>query len=371
MLLDGAQHEFVWAMTAAMKREELPTLTGPISGNGQPRPRPTIRDVAALARVSVKTVSRVINREPGVSEELTARVSAAVAQLDYRHNLTASSLRRADGKSASIGVVLEYIANPFDSMLHRAIEEFALTRGVLVLGASLEEDEARERELIAALASRRVDGLVIMPASHDHSYLLNERRAGTPMVFVDRPPAFFDADTVLTDNLDGVRRGIGHLVAQGHRVIGYLGDLQTITTAALRQQGYREELAAHGIAVDERLIRLNVRGIERAEAATTELLSHRPAPTALFAGQNLITTGAYRALRHMGLHHRVALVGFDDIPLADLLEPGITVMAQDPAAMGRAAAELLFRRIDGDRSPSVHEVIPTRLVTRGSGEIPP
>jgi len=346
-------------------------MTGPIAGDGQPRSRPTIRDVAALARVSVKTVSRVINREPGVSDELTARVSAAVAQLDYRHNLTASSLRRADGKSASIGVVLEYIANPFDSMLHRAIEEFALTREILILTKNLKKNKTQKHKLIATLASRRVDGLVIMPASHDHSYLLNERRAGTPMVFVDRPPAFFDADTVLTDNVDGVRRGIRHLIARDHRVIGYLGDLQTITTAALRQQGYREELAAHGIAVDERLVRLNVRGIERAEAATIDLLSHRPAPTALFAAQNLLTTGACRALRRMGLHHKVALVGFDDIPLADLLEPGITVMAQDPAAMGRAAAELLFRRIDGDPSASVHEVIPTRLITRGSGEIRP
>jgi LacI family transcriptional regulator, galactose operon repressor len=345
-------------------------LTGAPAGP-PPRSRATIRDVAALAGVSLKTVSRVINREPGVSAPMAARVVEAIERLEYRHNLTASSLRRADGKSASIGVVLEFIANPFDATLHRAVEEFALTRGVLVLAGSLEEDADRERELIAALASRRVDGLIIMPASHDHSYLMNERRAGTPIVFVDRPPAFFDTDTVLTDNLDGVRRGVRHLISHGHHAIGYLGDLQTITTAELRQQGYRDELAAHGIAVDERLIRLNVRGIERAEAAAGELLSLRPQPTALFAGQNLLTTGAYRALRRMGLHHTIALLGFDDIPLADLLEPGISVMAQDAAALGRAAAELLFRRIDGDRSPSIHQVIPTRLITRGSGEIRP
>ena len=328
-----------------------------------------MRDVAALARVSVTTVSRVINGEPGVSARLAVRVSAAIEQLNYRHNLTASSLRRADGRSATIGLVLEYIVDPFDSLLHRAIEEFALTRGVLVLGGSVGEDEVRERELIAALASRRVDGLVIMPAGHDHSYLMNEQSAGTPMVFLDRPPAFLDADTVLTDNLEGVRRGVRHLTSAGHRRIGYIGDLQTITTAKLRYQGYRAELDAQGIAADERFIRTDVRGIERAEEAAIDLLRREPAPTALFAGQNLLTTGAYRALRRLNLHHKVALVGFDDIPLADLLEPGITVMAQDPTAMGRAAAHLLFRRIDGDRSPSVHEVIPTRLIARGSGEI--
>ena len=349
----------------------MQTFTNADKGGEGLRPRPTMRDVAALARVSVTTVSRVINDEPGVTAQLAVRVRAAIDQLNYRHNLKASSLRRADGRSATIGVVLEYIADPFDSLLHRAIEEYALTRRVLVLAGSLEEDEARERELIAALAARRVDGLVIMPAGHDQSYLLNERRSGTPMVFVDRPPAFFDADDVLTDNLDGVRRGVRHLIAQGHRRIGYLGDLQTITTAALRHQGYREELTAHGIVIDDRLVRTDVRGGDRAEAATREIMAIAPAPTALFAGQGLLTTGVCRALRQLGLHHRVALVGFDDIPLADLLEPGITVMAQDPAAMGRAAAELLFRRMDGDRSPSVHHVIPTRLITRGSGEIRP
>ncbi len=330
-----------------------------------------MRDVARLARVSVTTVSRVINGEPGVSAPLSARVGAAIEQLNYRHNLTASSLRRADGRGGTIGVVLEYIADPFDALMHRAIEEYALTRGVLVLAGSLLEDEARERELIAALAARRVDGLVIMPAGHDQSYLLNERSSGTPMVFVDRPPAFFDADDVLTDNLDGVRRGVRHLLAQGHRRVAYLGDLQTISTAALRYQGYVEELAAQGIRPDDRLVRINVRGTERAESATLDLLSKQPAPTALFAGQGPLTTGAYRALRRLGLQHKVALVGFDDIPLADLLEPGITVMAQDPAKMGRAAAELLFRRMDGDRSASVHQVIPTHLITRGSGEIRP
>jgi LacI family transcriptional regulator len=313
----------------------------------------------------------VINAEPGVSPELAARVGAAIQRLDYRHNLWASSLRRTDGKSATIGLILEDIGNPFSATLHRAIEDVAVKRGVLVLAGSLEEDEARERELVSAFASRRVDGLVIMPASHDHSYLLNERKAGTPLVFVDRPPAFLDADTVLTDNLGGARLAIRHLVGHGHQRIACMVDLQSIMTAALRYQGYREELEAQQIALDPNLVRLDLRGIEQAEAATTELLARRPAPTAIFAAQNLLTIGACRALRRLGLHHRVALVGFDDILLADLLDPGITVIAQDPAAMGRTAAELLFRRLDGDAAPTVHQIIPTRLIERGSGEIKP
>jgi LacI family transcriptional regulator len=160
-------------------------------------------------------------------------------------------------------------------------------------------------------------------------------------------------------------------VEHGHQRIGYLGDLQSIMTAALRYQGYREELEAQQITLDRDLVRLDLRGIEQAAAAATELLALSPAATAIFAAQNLLTIGACRALRRLGLHHRVALVGFDDIELADLLDPGVTAMAQDPAAMGRTAAELLFRRLDGDMTPTVHQVIPTRLIERGSGEIRP
>lgn len=330
-----------------------------------------MREVAALAKVSLKTVSRVVNAEPGVSPALVRKVTHAAERLDYRHNLTASSLRRADGRSATIGVVLEDVSNPFSSALHRSIEDVAVARGVLVLAGSSDEDEGRERRLVRAFASRRVDGLIIQPASHDHSYLMTERKAGTAIVFVDRPPAFFDADTVVTDNAAGVRRGVHHLVVHGHHRIAYLGDLHTISTAAERFRGYKEELAAVHMPIDERLVRLDLRGIQKAEAATESLLKQKPRPTALFTGQNLITIGAFRALRRAGLHTKIALVGFDDILLADLLEPGITVIAQDTAAIGRTAAEVLFRRLDGDRSASRQHVVVTKMITRGSGEISP
>jgi LacI family transcriptional regulator len=330
-----------------------------------------MREVAALAKVSIKTVSRVVNGESGVSPRLTRQVLAASERLNYRHNLTASSLRRSDGRSATIGVVLEDVANPFSSALNRAIEDVAVQRGVLVLAGSSDEDEDRERKLVSAFASRRVDGLIIQPSSQDHSYLVTERNAGTAIVFVDRPPAFFDADTVLTDNAAGIRRGVRHLVEHGHRRIGYLGDLHKIATAEERHRGYLEELADQRIETDERLVRLDLRGIDKAEAAAIELLRMPNPPTALLTGQNLITIGAFKALRRLELHQRVALIGFDDILLADLLQPGITVIAQDPAAIGRTAAEMLFRRLDGDRSPSEHRVVVTRMISRGSGEIAP
>jgi LacI family transcriptional regulator len=332
-----------------------------------------MHDVAALARVSLKTVSRVINHEPGVSPELARRVQQAATQLDYRPNLAARSLRQAGGRTATIGLLLEDVGNPFSSGIHRAIEDAARARGVAVMASSLDEDPAREQELVRNFVSRRVDGLAIVPAAPDHSYLVNERRAGLAVVFVDRPPGYLDADTVLAANREGARDGVRHLVAQGHRRIAFLGDMRSISTARDRSAGYRDALREASIPIDERLIRSDLHSIDAARAAVEELLAMpaRAAPTALFASQNLVTVGALRALRALGLEQRVALVGFDDVMLGDLLQPGLTAVAQDPTAMGTAAAELLFRRMDGDSGVTRRVVIPTRLIERGSGEIPP
>jgi LacI family transcriptional regulator len=330
-----------------------------------------MHDVAALAKVSLKTVSRVVNQEPGVSPDLVLRVNQAAARLDYRPNLAASSLRRTGGRTATIGLLLEDVGNPFSSTVHRAIEDAARARGVAVLASSLDEDPDREQALIRAFVSRRVDGLAIVPAASDHSYLVNELRAGLALVFIDRAPSFLDADAVLASNREGSRDGVRHLIEHGHRRVAYLGDMRSISTAHERFLGYRDALRAASIPQEERLIRHGLRSIEAAESAVRELLSGPPgeAPTALFASQNLVTIGALRVLRQLRLQHRVAVVGFDEVMLGDLLEPGLTVVAQDPAAMGAAASELLFRRMDGDTGPTQIRVIPTRLIVRGSGEI--
>jgi len=347
-----------------MREEDLTTLA---RGDGAGVRAPTMRDVAALAGVSLKTVSRVVNQEPGVSPELASRVLDAVGLLGYRHNLTASSLRRADQKTATIGLLLEDISNPFSSGLHRAIEDVASARGTLVLASSSDEDPDRQRDLLHALVSRRVDGLIAVPASGNQSSLLSERRLGRPMVLVDRPAP--EADSVTVDNRAGATRALRHLVAGGHRRVAFLGDLRSLWTATERHAGYVEGLAAEGITLDPHLVVMDVRGVDTVERAVAGLLAAPEPPTALLTGQNLITIGAIHALQRLGLQHRVALVSFDDFPLADLLVPRVSVVAQDPTAIGRAAAELLFARLDGDRRPPRHVVVPTRLIARGSGEI--
>lgn len=330
-----------------------------------------MNDVAALAGVGLKTVSRVVNGQPNVTPALVERVSKAIAQLGYRPNLTASSLRRSDGRTATVGIMLENVANPFSAAVHRAVEDVARERGVTVLAGSLDEDPIRERQLAGALLARQVDGLIIVPASHDHSYLLEERRSGTPMVFIDRPAALLDADAVLVPNREGAAEGVRHLIEHGHRRIAFLGDLSAITTAQERHAGFLDALHASGLQVAPELVRRDLHDAGMAEAATLEVLSLTEPPTAIFSAQNLLTVGALRALRTLHAQRRVALVGFDDLPMADLLDPGLTVVAQDPSAIGSLAASILFRRMDGDSSPSHAHIVPTELISRGSGEIGP
>jgi LacI family transcriptional regulator len=328
-------------------------------------------DVAALAGVGLKTVSRVVNSEPGVSPQLEARVREAIAQLNYRRDANAATLRRLGGKTQTIGLVLEDVSNPFSSALHRAVEDTARERGVMVFAGSCDEDPDRERDLIGSLRERRVDGIIVVPASPDHTYLYEERRTGTALVFVDRPAAHLDADSVVSDNLGGGRMAVEHLLARGHQRIGFLGDLLSIATAVERLQGYRSALERARMTVDEELVRTDLRDPEAAARAVDAMLALAEPPTAFFTSQNLLTIGGLLALRRAGLQHRVALIGFDDIPLADMVEPAVSVVAQDPQALGRTAAELLFRRLDGDATAALHHVLPVTLIERGSGELPP
>jgi len=330
-----------------------------------------MRDVAALSGVSLKTVSRVINREPGVSPELTLRVTRAIEQLDFRPNLAASSLRRIDGRTASIGVILEDIANPYSAAVHRAVEDVARGHGLIVLAGSVDEDPDRERRLAAAFIARRVEGMVVVPTGEDQSYLAIEQRAGMSIVFVDRPPMHLDADVVVSDDRDGAAAGVRHLISAGHRRIAFLGDLTSIRTAQERFLGYTDALETAGLAVSQARAVHGLRSSELAMVATLDLLDETPPPTAIFASQNLITIGVLRALRARQLERRIALVGFDDVPLADLLVPGVTVVAQDPARIGQLAATTLFGRIAGDRGPAARHVVATTLIPRGSGEIAP
>jgi LacI family transcriptional regulator len=224
--------------------------------------------------------------------------------------------------------------------------------------------------VVRAFSARRVDGLIIVPAAHSQRYLLPDIQAGVATVFVDRPARGIDADTVLADNVDGARDGVAHLIGFGHRRIGFIGDTAEIFTATERLRGYTEALAGAGMAVDPGLVEMERPTDESVAAAVARMMADPAPPTAFFTGNSRITVMFLRAVRARGAA-MPALVAFDDFELADMLTPGITVVAQDAASMGRAAAELLFRRIGGDDGPPQRIHLRTRFIPRGSGEVRP
>lgn len=330
-----------------------------------------MRQVAALAGVGLKTVSRVINLEPNVSPETISRVRDAAAHLNYQPNLYAGNLRRSNKKTLTLGLIVGNVANPFAGALHRAVEDAASERCTAVFASSLDDDPLRERGIVDAFLRRRVDGLILTTVTTSQSYLLPEQEHGTPLVFIDRAPIGIDADTVVSDNANGAARATRHLLDHGHRRIAYLGDRHDIQTARERKRGFLEEMTRAAIPVAGVALVEDLHDEESTLRAVLELLDSSARPTAIFSSQNLVTLGAIRALRLRGLQHRVALVGFDDFTLADMIEPAITVISQNPGRIGALAAAKIFARLDGDTGPDETVLVPTELITRGSGEIRP
>jgi LacI family transcriptional regulator len=328
-----------------------------------------MRDVASTAGVSLKTVSRVVNREAGVKADTAARVEAAIARLGFARNDVARSLRH--GRANALGLVIEDVANPFYSAIARAVEDAAHARSHILITGSCEEDADRERALVLRLLRRSVDALLIVPAGGDHRYLLPEIGDGMPIVFLDRPPRGIEADTVLLDNVGGARAATEHLLEHGHERIAFVGDPPSLYTTRERLAGYHAALEDAGVEPRTELVATGSHDAASAERAVRDLLELRPKrrPTALLTANNRNTIGALRALRDAPAP--IGLVGFDDFELADMLPVPVTVVRHDPAEMGRIATGLAYARLDGEDALPQRRTIACEVVARGSGEVSP
>lgn len=336
----------------------------------QPR-RPTMRDVAERAGVSFKTVSRVVNREGRVSIDLVDRVERAIGVLGYRPDDRARRLRQGGSRTGAIGFVLVDVANPFFSSIFRGIEEVAREHVSLVLAGSSDGLQERENQLVEAFVARRVDGLIAATPGSGAGPLQTEIERGTPVVYIDLEPELLVVDLVRADHRGGALLATQHLQAHGHRDIAFFGDDHTVSSARLRRLGYREAMSRYWSEIDDARVVHGHHSSDVWRGIIRQYLSQPDPPTALFTAQNLITIGATQALHDLELHERIALVGFDDIELADAVRPGISVVPQDPLELGRRAAARLFARIDGLDGPPTRHVISNPVVARGSGEIPP
>lgn len=333
--------------------------------------RPTMRDVAALAGVGIKTVSRVVNNEPYVTPPMVDRVQQAIKSLHYEPSLAAGSLRRSGHRTQALGLLVGDVANPFSGSVHRAVEDAAGQRNFAVFTSSLDDDAERERMIVSEFLRRRVDGLIMTTAAPSQSYLHHEKERGTPLVFIDRPPNGIDADTIISDNVGGAVLATEHLIMAGHRRIAFLGDRQEIFTARERQRGFLQAMRQAGLTVQGWQVINGLSDATHAYRAVRMLLDKDESPTAILSGQNIITYGVLRALRDCGVQATTALIGFDDFPMAELLDPGITVIAQNPRGIGRIAVERVFAGLDGIWTRAITTVVPTTLIARGSGELRP
>lgn len=355
----GGRRDSPTVMTVPLSRRGGGARTAPKRGDGR---RPTVHDVARAAGVSIKTVSRVVNNEPTVRPDYVERVLDAVSTLGFRRNDVARNLR-AGANTATIGLVIEDLGNPFYSLIARQIEQIARTHGSLLLTSSSEEDPAREQDLVLKLCQRRVDGLIVVPTNTDHSFCLTELNMGTPMVFLDRRPPGLSADSVVIDNYGGAKAGTELLLTHGHHRVAIIGHSGEISTMRERVGGVRAAMEQGGLAVDESLIRLGPLVPAQAAAAAAHLLDTPNPPTGFFCCNNRMTIGVIDELWRRGL--AAGVVGFDDVEFADFFPQPVNLITYDIEQLARRAAELLFRRIQGHRGRFQEIVVPTHIVTRG------
>lgn len=329
---------------------------------------PTSHDVAKKAGVSIATVSRVLNDSPLVTESARRQVLRAVKELNYQPNRAAQRLRA--GRSHVIGLIISDIQNPFFTSVVRGIEDLAYQHGYSLILCNSDEDIQKEQLYIEILSSERVAGVIIVPTGINCcAPLLNLRM---PVVVMDRVLAGFDTDTVVVENVAGAFAATKYLIELGHQRIGLVGAPPGISVGIERQLGYEKALGDSGIATDEALIRAGNFKETGGYQATRELLDLKPRPTALFVANNLMTLGALVAIRESGLKipEDISIIGFDDMPWANLLQPPLTAIAQPTYELGHHAAQLLLERLKDRTRPVTHERLATRLVVRGSTSAP-
>lgn len=304
-----------------------------------PVSHPTLSDVAAIAGVSIKTASRVLNDSTNVAPDTAEKVKKAAALVGYRSNRIARELR-GGSLSNLIGLVISDLANPFYAGLASGAEEVLADAGLDLIIATARDDGERERGLIESLLERRVRGLMIVPSGEDYSYLHVERKRGFAFTFVDRPAPYLDADSVLVDNQGGVAICIDELISQGCKKIALIADTPAIWTAAERITGFKKAALTRKLKSENSIVISGIHNAQEAEEVSRKLLSEDKVD-GIIATNDLIAIGVGQAI--IATNSRCKVVSFDDFPTAKLM--GIKTLDHDPARLGQLAAKVLLDRI--------------------------
>ena len=326
--------------------------------------RATLDDVARLAGVSAKTVSRVFNQRELVGTGTAERVLTAAQRLRFRPNTLARGLRRG-GSTNTVGFIMGEFGNPFYYKVASGIERELAEHGYRLLVATTDDSPEDEARVADALLGRRVDALLLIPASDDQSYLEGERQLGTPVISIDRPAQNLAADAVVLENRAVVHDATRRLLSLGHRRIGYVCNPAEVYTQVERVAGYRQAMSEAGIGDTSAWARLTDDRSAQPEHVIRDLLTGDDAPTAIITGNNRMTIGALRAMRALS-DTRTALIGFDDFDTADVL--GVSVITYDPIELGRRAGRLALERMSDSAGRPQQIELPTWIVERGTGE---
>lgn len=329
----------------------------------------TIRDVAQKAGFSVATVSHVINGTRKVAPETAERIKQAMEELDYHPNAVAQSLRTQ--KTKAIGIVVSDITNPFFATLVRGTEDAAAEAGYSLIVCNSDESPDKEDRYVRLLRQRRMDGLLISPVGDGSTSAVQELpRQRMPFVFVDRRAEGVEADAVLSDNIAGAYQATHYLIEQGHSRIGLILGIKGATTTEERLAGYSQALEEAGIAISKELMVWGGYRTEGGRRATALLMGLDAPPTAIFSTNNLMTMGVLQELIERGvtIPTDMAVVGFDDLKLANLVRPALTAIAQKPYQIGHTAFGLLLKRISEPTGNEEYQEIriPVKLRIRGS-----
>ena len=326
---------------------------------------PTLADIAAIAGVSVKTASRAMNELDRVSPLTLEKVKKAAELVGYRSNRIARELR-VGALSTLVGMVISDLANPFYAGMAAGAEETLSPLGLDLIIATARDDGTREKALIEALLERRVRGLIIVPSAQDYSYLHIERKRGVSFVFVDRPPAYLDADAVLADNFGGIDACVSYLVSKGCARIALIADNPEIWTASERIDGFKKSVAAHGLQATKSRVIPGVHTSEQAKVVTLELLAKNDGVDGFIASNDLIAIGVGHAISTT--RSKVEMVSFDDFPSAQLMQ--IPTLNHDPRLLGNEAAKLLLERFENPEEVSFKtKTIPLKLNTFSEQEV--
>nr|AGU11656.1 Periplasmic binding protein-like domain [uncultured organism] len=320
----------------------------------------TMKDVAELAGVSITTVSHVVNSTRSVAPETRARVLAAVEQTGYTGDAIARSL--VTGGTRTLGVAISLVANAYFAELLQAVEHEITRSGYTLVLADTHDDPETEKAAVRMLRSRRVDGLILTPSPG--VTVQDVRQLGIPVVLVDRLTTAQNVDQVGPENIYATSGLVQHLASVGHRRIGMISGAEGIATNTERVLGYRLGLGRSRLTWDGDLV---VSG-EPARTALGRLLSLPSPPTAVVAGNNVVLSGVLHECRARGVKvgRELAVVGYDDVEWAELVDPPVTTVAQPVAEMGRTAVRMLMARIEDPDRPPTTERLATTLMHRNS-----